>query len=118
MLKVYLYRPMKPNWIVPGWLIELIGGLVNLVIWLGTAALDKTTGYPSAAKITALMTATVLSIGGLALLLAKAHWVYLNGGDIALEIGAITLPLCTLAGYSYNAKLKSEAPPPPEPKPE
>ncbi len=96
---------MKPNWIIPGWLVEFI-------LWLGEAALDRITGRPSSRKIVALMTATALTIGAMALLLAKAYWVYKNGGDIALELGAVTVPLCTLAGFNYSAKLKSEQPPP------
>lgn len=91
---------------------------LNFILWLGAAALDKVTGNPSSRKIVALMSATAMAIGILAMLLAKAYWVYQHGGEIYWELAAVAAPLCTLAGYNYKVGMEEKKPPEPQqPKP-
>lgn len=76
-----------------------LDGLLEFIRWLGGFAEDGKSGHQSSKRVIALMAGTAMSIGLLALLLARAWWIYNHGGDIALEIAAVTMPLCTLAGY-------------------
>lgn len=78
----------------------------SFVKWLGQFAEDGKSGKPSSKRMISLLAATCLSLGALVLLVAKARWVWSHGGDVSLEILAVTGPLCTLAGYNYVAGRK------------
>lgn len=84
-------------------------GFQEFIKWLGAFAEEGTTGKPSSKRVVALMAGTTLSLGVATLILAKAKWVYGHGGDISLELLAITGPLCTLAGFNYAAGKSIEA---------
>lgn len=80
---------------------QLFAWIPRFVHWLGGFVEDGRTGKPSLKRVTAAMTATALSVGALALLLAKAWHVLHHGGDVSAELVAVAAPLCVLAGYNY-----------------
>jgi len=108
----------RDNWLHKNFPFLSMEWVYDFVVWLGMAAVDKVQDKPSSRKIVALMSATAMCIGILALLLAKAYWVYQHGGDIYWELGAIAVPLCTLAGYNYKAGVESSKPQEPPAKPQ
>lgn len=75
---------------------------MQFVYWLGAFAEDGNSGKPSCKRVITLMAGTALSAGALALLLAKAWYVYEHGGDVAAELFAVVAPLCALAGVNYT----------------
>lgn len=89
--------------------------LMQFIKWLGGFAEDGQSGHQSSKRVVALMAGTAMSVGLLAILFARAHWIWLNGGETALEIAAITAPLCTLAGYGVYLTTGKKPKDPPKP---
>ena len=73
---------------------------MNFIKWLGSFV--ERDGVTSSKKLALIYGATALSFGVLSLLLAKASWIYHNGGDCSMEIAAASIPLCALAGVAYS----------------
>ncbi len=59
-------------------------------------------GGPTSAKKFGLISGIVTTSASiLALVSAKARYVWMNGGDISMELAALTVCLCSLAGVAY-----------------
>jgi hypothetical protein len=74
---------------------------MKFIKWLGSFVQDPD-GQTSSKKLALIYGATALSLGVFALLVAKAIWIYKNGGDCSMEIAAASVPLCALAGVAYS----------------
>lgn len=72
----------------------------KFILWLGSFV--EQDGQTSSKKLALIYGSTALSLGVLALLLAKAYWIAKNGGDCSMEIAAASIPLCALAGVAYT----------------
>ncbi len=94
--------------LIPAW-------ITKFVRWLGSFVEDAQ-GHTSSKRLALVMGATSLSLGIFVLMLAKAYWVYKNGGDCSFEIAAAALPLCAMAGVAYTVGKPQERKPPEAPK--
>jgi len=72
----------------------------EFVKWLGQFA-EGENGKPSSRRVIALMAGTSLSISVISISIAYAWYVHANDGPTAAVIGALTVPLCALAGVNY-----------------
>lgn len=65
--------------------------------WLREAISDSQTKRVSSKRVAMLMATTALSVSVIALSIAALMFGY----DVALELGAVSVPLAGLGGYSY-----------------
>ena len=65
--------------------------------WLKEAITDSTTGKVSAKRVVLLQASTALAIT----IIVLGAAAFVKGMDVSMMITAASVPLCTLAGYSY-----------------
>lgn len=84
--------------------------VARFVRWLGSFVEDEK-GHTSSKRLAVVMAVTAYSTGIFAMMMAKAMYVYKNGGDCSFEIAAASIPLAALAGVAYNQGKPAERKP-------
>ena len=72
--------------------------------WLHGAIKDNTTGGYSSKRIAMLMATFALAVSTILLSIAAMY-----GRDVAMALGAVSVPLAGLGGYSYVGGKTAEA---------